>query len=195
MKLGHRYRKLVKHYEEAGHLRELTFTCYSRMPLLTNDVWREMLSRAIDAAADRHGWRLTAFVFMPEHVHLLFFPTQSASTIESLLKAIKRPYSFRIKQLLAKHRSPLLQRLTIRQRPGVMTFRFWQEGPGYDRNLETEAAVLAAIDYIHLNPVRRELCNQAIDWQWSSARFYINPSGPVDPALPKLHLLPAEYFW
>jgi hypothetical protein len=37
-------------------------------------------------------------------------------------------------------------------RPGKMVFRFWQEGPAYDRNLQTQAAVLAAIDYIHLNP-------------------------------------------
>ncbi len=43
---------LVKHYEEPGHVRELTFSCYLRMPLLTNDTWREMLSRSIERAAD-----------------------------------------------------------------------------------------------------------------------------------------------
>ncbi len=36
-----------------------------------------------------------------------------------------------------------------------MTFRHWQEGPGYDRNLTKPTTILAAIDYIHLNPVRR----------------------------------------
>jgi putative transposase len=111
-----------------------------------------------------------------------------------LLKAIKRPYSFRIKQLLEKNRSRLLERLTIRQRPGVMTFRYWQEGPGYDRNIESEAAVLAAIDYIHLNPVRRKLCDHAIDWRWSSIRFHLDPTTQADPALPKLHSLPPEFF-
>src|SRR5207302_3821481 len=92
------HRKLVKHYEDLGHLRELTFSCYRRMPLLTNDPWREMLSRSINAAADGHDWRPTAFVFMPEHVHLLFYPLPSASKIDCLLKAIKRPYSYRINQ-------------------------------------------------------------------------------------------------
>jgi len=80
-----------------------------------------MLSRSIDAAADNHGWRLTSFVFMPEHVHLLFYPLPSASGVDQLLKAIKRPYSYRIKQLLVSSRSPLLNRLTIDQRPGVKT--------------------------------------------------------------------------
>ena len=75
-----------------------------------------------------------------------------------------------------------------------MTFRYWQEGPGYDRNLESEAAVLAAIDYIHLNPVRRKLGENAIDWKWSSIRFYSNPTALADPALPRLHSLPPEFF-
>lgn len=191
-KLGHR--KLIKHYEEPGHFRELTFSCYQRMPLLTNDSWREMFSQSIDAAADNHGWCLTAFVFMPEHVHLLFYPLPGASGVDELLKAIKRPYSYRIKQLLVKSRSPLLDRLTIQQRPGIKTFRYWQEGPGYDRNLETERAVQAAIDYIHLNPVRRQLCRNAVDWKCSSIRFYLDPTAPADPALPKLYSLPASFF-
>lgn len=157
-------------------------------------MWREMLSRAIDAAADRHGWRLTAFVYMREHVQLLFYPLPAASTIDRLLKTIKRPYSFRIKQLLIRHNRRLLEKLTIQQRPGVMTFRYWQEGPGYDRNLETEAAVLAAIDYIHNNPVRRGLCKRAIDYRWSSARWYLGSAFAAELDLPKLYPLPPEFF-
>jgi putative transposase len=42
----------------------------------------------------------------------------------------------------------LLQRLTIQERPGKMSFRYWPEGPGYDRNLSTERAVMAAIDVL-----------------------------------------------
>ena len=82
----------------------------------------------------------------------------------------------------------------IRQRPGVTTFRYWQEGPGYDRNLESEAAVLAAIEYIHMNPVRRGLCTKAVYWPWSSIHFYLDPTAPANPALPKLHSLPPEFF-
>ena len=186
------HRKLVKHYEDPGHVRELTFSCYRRMPLLTNDTWREMLSRSIDRAGQGHQWPLTAFVFMPEHVHLLWYPLANASGMEHLLKAIKRPYSYRIKQLLIQHRSPLVNRLTIRQRPGVKTFRYWQEGPGYDRNLDNEESVLAAIQYIHENPIRRGLCRNVLDWKWSSARWYADLT--VDPMLPTLTALPPHFF-
>jgi putative transposase len=152
-----------------------------------------MLSEAIDRATQRHDYHLTAFVYMPEHLHLLVFPGPDASKIDQLLKAIKRPYSFRIKRLLEAAHSPLLDRLTVRQRPDVTTFRYWQEGPGYDRNLDRPETVLAAIDYLHRNPVRRGLVARSIDWQWSSARWY--EGLPYDPKLrlPQLEKLPAEF--
>jgi putative transposase len=156
------HRKRIRHYHDPGHIHGLTFSCYHRWPLLTNDVWRRMLAESIDRAMKGHGYRLTAFVFMPEHVHLMIYPLAEASRIDALLKAIKRPFSYRIKQLLVGSRSRLLERLTVHQRPGVMTFRYWQEGPGYDRNFTKSSAVLDAIDYLHHNPVRRQLSRGAL---------------------------------
>ena len=56
----------------------------------------------------------------------------------------------------------LLDRLTIRERPGKQAFRFWQEGSGYDRNLSSPKLIESVIDYIHFNPVRRELCEYLV---------------------------------
>ena len=191
---NHQYhRKRVRHFHNPGHCHELTFSCYQRMPLLTNDRWRAMLSESIDRATGRHKYALTAFVFMPEHVHLLVYPLADASTVHALLRAVKRPFSFRIKKHLAEAKSPLLAKLTIRQRPGVTTFRFWQEGPGYDRNLTSPETVLAAIDYIHKNPARRGLCQRATQWRWSSARFYDDGDFGSDLSLPAITRLPAGF--
>ena len=204
------HRKRVKHYHEPGDIHELTFSCYRRMQLLTDDSWRKLLCEAIDRAVERHDFRLFAFVLMPEHVHLIVQPREAlldkpavapddtpasdTSEIENLLFAIKRPYSYRIKQRLIQQRSTLLQRLTVRQRPGVMTFRYWQEGPGYDRNLKQARSVVAAIDYVHMNPVRRGLCERCTDWKWSSARYFLDPQCPIDPDLPRITPLPPELF-
>ena len=182
-------RKRIKHYERLGHVHELTFSCYNRRPLLTNDAWRQELCEAIDRATDRHKFRLYAFVIMPEHVHLLVQPSSEGGSIPALLRAIKRPFSYKIKQWLTEFNSRLLDDLTVRQRPGVTTFRFWQEGPGYDRNLTEPKSILAAIEYIHLNPVRRGLCQAAADWRWSSVRWFLNDGVPVEPGLPKLSKL------
>ena len=194
MKRAASHRKLVRHYNEAGDCHELTFSCYQRWPLLTNDAWREKLSRSIDRAMVGHVFWLVAFVYMPEHVHLLVFPTDPQSEVEKLLYAVKRPYSYRIKQLLIQAKSPLLERLTVQERPGKMVFRYWQAGPGYDRNLSTPEAVASSIEYIHLNPVRRGLVVDPLQWRWSSCRFYASDGKEHDPALPEIHPLPAE-FW
>jgi hypothetical protein len=61
-----------------------------------------------------------------------------------LLADIKQPLSGRIKRVLVKENSPLFSELTVMERPGKPAFRFWQEGPGYDRNLSSKQTVLAA---------------------------------------------------
>ena len=164
------------------------------MPLITNDVWRKLLCQSIDRALENWSYRLVAFVLMPEHLHLLVLPTTRVVRVDRFLAAIKQPHSVRIKQILEQNQSPLLERLTIQERPGKTAFRYWQEGPGYDRNLFTERVVMAAIDYIHENPVRRGLTRTAIDWKWSSARWYASNAKLVDPDLPTIHGLPWDFF-
>jgi hypothetical protein len=64
--------------------------------------------------------------------------------------------------------------------------------PGFDRNLFTVQAVPASIDYIH-NPVARGLCCKARGWPWSSARLHESEGRLVDPVLPTIMPLPAEF--
>ena len=185
------HRKLVKHYHQPGDLHELTFCCYRRMPLLTNDDWRRRLARSIDNAGLEESVQVVAFVFMPEHVHLLVYPILPEPRIDRYLARLKQPFSKQIKEILVQSGAPLLQTLTVRERPGKTCFRYWQEGPGFDRNLFTPKAILAAIDYLHENPVRRGLCGRAVDWKWSSARWYLHePPMQQDPDLPIIHGVP-----
>ena len=127
---------------------------------------------------------MVAFVFMPEHVHLLVVPLTPTSNVSRLLARTKQPASKQIKQLLVEANSKLVETLTVRERPGKYCFRFWQEGPGFDRNIFSPEAISASIDYIHLNPVKRGMCEKTVDWKWSSARFYLNNS--IDSDLPTL---------
>jgi putative transposase len=55
---------------------------------------------------------------------------------------------------------------------GEVSYRFWQRGGGYDRNLFEPATIFEEIDYFHNNPVRRGLCLKPEDWFWSSAADY-----------------------
>jgi putative transposase len=188
------HRKRIRHYHEPGDVHELTFSCYRRLPLLTNNAWRTMLSRSIDEACHSVGCSLAAFVYMPEHVHLLVWGINTKEDISTLLARIKQPVSIQVRKDLEATKNRLLRRLMVRERPGKIVFRFWQEGPGFDRNLFTTKAVQLSIDYIHLNPVKRGLCVKARDWRWSSARYYESEGQELDNLLPAIKPLPAE-FW
>ncbi|MDX1926108.1 MAG: transposase [Pirellulaceae bacterium] len=127
------HRKRVKRHHNPGDFHELTFSTYRRTPLLTNDLWRIELSRCIDQANQTHQFELTAFVYMPEHLHLLVFPLTTQPDIGRYLAAIKQPLSSFVHSCLKDAKSPLPEKLTVRERPGKRCFRFWQEGPGFDR--------------------------------------------------------------
>ena len=119
---------------------------------------------------------------------------KSKEQVSEFLSRVKQPVSVQVHADLEKTPSRLLERLLVRERPGRHVFRYWQEGPGFDRNLFTVKAVQASIDYIHHNPVERGLCKLARDWRWSSARFYESDGSFIDRLLPKITRLPAE-FW
>mgnify|MGYP003630057723 CR=1 FL=1 len=189
-----RNQKQIRHYHEPGDCHELTFSCYQNKPLLTNAVWNQMLCQSIDRALVRYDFGLIAFVIMPNHLHLLIYPKQQECQIDRFLFAIKRPFSYRIKELLIEADDPLLGELTIRDRPGNTVFRFWQEGAGYDRNLSSQKAVEASIHYFHLNPVRKKLVDQCHDWKWSSASWYESEGQIIDSNLPVISGLPWDYF-
>ncbi|WP_339731349.1 transposase [uncultured Gimesia sp.] len=188
------HRKQIKHYHEPGDCHELTFSCFDRRPLLTNPAWKNMLCQSIDRALVRYEFHLIAFVIMPEHLHLLVYPTTHECKIDRLLAAIKRPFSYRIKELLKEQQNPLLKDLTIRSRPGKTAFRFWLEGPGFDRNFFSKKAVEAAVNYLHFNPVNRNLVTECREWKWSSARWYESNGEIIDSDLPTIHGLPWEFF-
>jgi putative transposase len=186
-------RKRLKRYHEPGDVHELTFSCFHNLPLLEDESRLTHLAGCVAAGCEQFHFGPVAFVFMPNHVHLLVFGTDAEASISRFLAGVKRPLSSKVKADLATSDPRLLQTLTIRERPGKFAFRFWQEGPGYDRNLQHESTVLASIDYIHNNPVRRGLCERACQWYWSSASYYTG--GPVQrPLLPPITRLPAEFF-
>jgi putative transposase len=109
---------------------------------------------------------------MPEHVHLLIYPTRAEYSISAILSTLKLPVTRRAERFVREQAPAFIERMTDRQPSGKSSLRFWQRGGGYDRNLWSEKYVWEMIDYIHNNPVRRGLCEAPPAWPWSSAAHY-----------------------
>jgi putative transposase len=172
-----------KSIDEPGHAHELTFSCYRSFPFLNSDRSCQWLAEAIDAARTKASFLLWAYVFMPDHAHILILPTDEAHPISSILKAIKAPVGRRAIEHLEVHAPQWLPRIT-RTRGQDTERLFWQSGGGYDRNVITPKTLMKMIDYIHANPVRRQLVERPHDWKWSSAAWYDDRSAiplSIDP--------------
>jgi putative transposase len=161
---------LRRTFNEPGHAHELTFSCFRRYRFLSRDRTRNWLADSINAARAEHQFDLWAWVFMPEHVHLIIRPRLQNYEMAVIRRAIKQPVARRaLRHLRRRNSSEWLARLRV-QKGGQATYRFWLKGPGYDRNIIEPRTLLQMIDYVHMNPVRRGLVERAIDWKWSSAR-------------------------
>ena len=154
-----------------GHAHEITFSCYRRMPLLKSIRVKEWLAESLDYNRTRFNFDLWAYVFMPEHVHLLIFPKEKEYDIDNIRAAIKSRVTKRAFAYLRVNNPRFLEKLLVPNSRSKI-YRFWQDGPGFDRNVFSEKAVGDVIDYLHANPIRRRLCVVATDYAWSSASQY-----------------------
>ncbi len=102
-------------FHEPGHAHELTFSCYRRFPFLKTDRTCQWLSECIEEARQAHSFSLWAYVFLPDHVHLLIFPEEEAADMGQILKAIKAPVARKGIAYLAKNAPDWLPRITRRR--------------------------------------------------------------------------------
>lgn len=174
-------RKTRKTYNELGHVHELTFTCFHRLPLLAPESAKSIFISGLDQARRKHDFEVHAYVLMPEHVHLLINPKQYPYSISTILHSIKTKSSRLILNSLERSDPSMIEKLLVSRQNGRQEHRVWQQGGGYDRNLTSPEAIANAIAYIHRNPHRRNLEIPEADWLWSSEGVYVgrHPEGLV----------------
>lgn len=159
-------------FELDDHAHELVFSCHKRLPLLEGERACRWLAEAIEQCRTELGFHLWAYVFMPEHVHLMVWLRDPRIPVASLLYGIKQPVARRAMRHYERVATEWLPHLTILLGEGRIERRFWLETGGHQRLLAAPAKIHAVIDEIHQNPVRRGLVKEPTDWKWSSASWY-----------------------
>ncbi len=176
-----------RNVNEAGHVHVLTFSCYHGYQFLKAERCCKWLAESIDNARCKLDFALWAYVFMPEHAHLIVRPQNADYDIADIRHAIKSPVGQKAIQYLAENSPKWLPRLT-RNRGSKSERLFWQSGGGYDRNVVGPSTLIAEIEYVHMNPVRRGLVERADQWKWSSAGWFLGTVRPPvipDPVAPE----------
>jgi REP element-mobilizing transposase RayT len=117
-------------------------------------------AEAVATAMGRMGWRqkvrINAFCIMPDHVHAVVSVAEAGGDIEKWIRYVKRETS------------------KLLRRPGMWQRSYW------DTHAREDEDLVAAVDYILDNPVRKGLCGVWRDWSYSWSQWHPEGRGP-DP--------------
>ncbi len=97
---------------------------------------------------------------MRDHVHAIVFPRED-TTISDVMKRFKLG---------------IFQRLRA---AGLRSKPFWQSR-FHDHALRTRGEFDEALDYMHMNPVRKGFVGNLLAWKWSSARWLAERTGAIE---------------
>ncbi len=109
-------------------------------------------------AADKYCCRIHAYVLMTNHVHLLVTPLLENS-ISQMMQALGRRYVYYINKTYSR------------------TGTLW-EGRFKSSLIDSDRYLLTCMRYIELNPVRANIVDHPVDYQWSS--YHANAQDNAD---------------
>ncbi len=157
--------KFERHiYDDERHAQFITFSCYKRRKLLNPDRAKRIVIGTLGSQLAIHEGLCLGFVIMPEHVHCLVW-FDELGHLSSFMNHWKDQTSLKIKELYRTEFQEYSAKIEE-------TDPAWQ-ARYYPFNVFTEKKLTEKLDYMHMNPVRRGLVSRAIDWPWSSARWYL----------------------
>jgi putative transposase len=142
----------------------LTFSVYRRRRLLQLDHPKRIVLGVLNHQLEQMEGKCIGFVIMPDHIHVLLW-LPDPQDLRRFVHGWKRMSSFEIRLWYAVHAPNYFEEFG----PGD---RFWQ--PKSDCfHTYSAAKIHEKLDSIHLNPPRAGLVQRAVDWRWSSARWYL----------------------
>ena len=165
------------HFNTPGHAHELTFSCYKNRKFLLDEQACMFLVDAVNMARKKHGLKVWAYVFMPDHLHLLIYPESDNYSISAILLSIKQSVARRVLIHARKHEPARLKEFETGRTS--RKYQFWQDGGGYDRNINNRLTLMKMIHYIHNNPVRKRLVKSPGEWKWSSFVDWHDEISPI----------------
>ena len=165
-----------KHYYGNNHLHFLTRSTYRRVRLFDSERFRQRWVKALGELRCELGFKIAGYVLMPEHFHLLLWPSAEANPSQILQRLEGRTALFVLKDLRQNTKHAWCRKMLNQVRLPTSVhhhahFRVWQRG-GYDLNLWSSRKINEKLDYMHNNPIVRKLVDKPGDWPWSSWRFY-----------------------
>jgi putative transposase len=142
----------LKAFDYLGlHQYFLTFCTFDRRQRFVDATHVTLVRTRIERAAVERGFALTAYCYMPDHVHLLIEGQREDSDCREFISRAKQYSGFH-------YRATFGQRL-------------WQRY-GFERTLRSEEFAVSVARYILENPVRAGLVERIDQYEFSGSSVY-----------------------
>jgi putative transposase len=127
----------------------VTFSTWERMRLFVVEAYAKVFLQTLYGYRRQGAFQLHAFVLMPEHIHLLLTPANEV-TLERVVQLIKGGYSHKFGSEFGRKKE------------------VWQRG-FTDHRIRDSRDYEIHREYIHQNPVKRRLVQNASEYRYCSA--------------------------
>lgn len=150
-------------HDDEKHVHFVTFSCYKRRAILQPNQAKRIVIGQLGSRLARQNGVCLGFVIMPNHVHaLVWFP--ETRQLSAFMNKWKDMTSRSLKELFRIHFVSYWSEVDDSD-------PIWQPRY-YGFNIWSRRKVEEKLDYMHMNPVRAGLVEKAVEWKWSSARWY-----------------------
>lgn len=145
-----------------------TATIFKWKKLLKPEKYKMIIIESLQYLVKENRVKLYGYVIMDNHIHLIWSPTKLYSLKHTQLSFMKFTAQ-RIKRDLKLNHQNILKEFFVALKD--RNYQFWQRGP-LCVDLYNDETIVQKLQYIHNNPVKKELCKEDINYKFSSAKFY-----------------------
>ncbi|MDM8000491.1 MAG: transposase [Dehalococcoidia bacterium] len=153
----------------------VTATVSDFTDLLCEDGYAQIILRNLDFYREKFGFRLLAYVVMPQHIHLVL-QTSSKGNVSEIMRDFKKRTAKEIVKLLKEERRTevlsVFAEAAKRYHPNEnRVYQVWEDRFD-DVAVYSDKVLRTKIEYIHNNPVKAGLSDSQDAYLYSSARNY-----------------------
>jgi len=163
----------MKRFHVEGHIYYITTNIYKRLPIFTHPSFIIPLYDSLHFYRHQYAFRLLGYVIMPDHIHLMLWPTSEVS-VSDFMRDFKTFTAKRIiRQAQVEQNQPWPAHFSQSgQETGRGENKVWQDSY-WDVNVFSNQFVRQKLNYIHRNPLRSGLVTKPEDYPYSSYRNYV----------------------
>lgn len=164
----------------------VTTTCHKKLPLFLNNSYYQELADSLLFLNKKYDASIVAYVFMPNHIHLILY-FHIENNLSNYMRDFKK-YTASVIRRKIEIDGEINLFESIKYEIKEQKFKIWMDRFD-DLYINQRDTLETKIEYIHNNPVKKNMVKRPEEYYWSSAGFYHNSMNLPIPILNYIEII------